>query len=106
MKLQINRRYIGAALALGLMLGFFLQEYVSSQPSGFIPVVAAGADLSAGTVLRPGNLQIIQWPREYLPTYTAETVKEVAGRVITQSVAKGEPVLLPKLAEPVMKEVL
>jgi pilus assembly protein CpaB len=103
---QIKKRYILAALALGLVSGFFLQEYVSSQPDSIIPVVVAGTDISAGTVLKSGNLQVMPWPRKYLPTHTAQTVKQVAGKVITQPVAKGEPVLLPKLAQPVMKEVI
>jgi Flp pilus assembly protein CpaB len=104
--MQIKKRYILATLALGLVIGFFLQEYVSSQPDSLIPVVVAGTDISAGTVLKSGSLQVVQWPRENLPTHTAQTVKQAEGKVITQPVAKGEPVLLPKLAQPVMKEVI
>ncbi len=104
--MKIKRRYMVAALVLGLMLGYCIQEYVFSLSHGVIPVVVAGADISAGTVLRPENLQVVQWSREYLPTHTAEKVKQVEGRVITQPVTKGEPVLLPKLAQPIMKEVI
>jgi Flp pilus assembly protein CpaB len=104
--MKIKRRYMVAALVLGLMLGYCIQEYVFFLSHGVIPVVVAGADISAGTVLRPENLQVVQWSREYLPTHTAEKVKQVEGRVITQPVTKGEPVLLPKLAQPIMKEVI
>jgi Flp pilus assembly protein CpaB len=104
--MQIKKWHILMSLSLGLMLGFFIQQYVASQPSGLIPVVVAGTDISAGTVLRPENLQIKGWPQDYLPTNTAEKVNQVEGLIITQPVAKGEPVLLPKLAQPVSKEVL
>ena len=102
--MKIKRWHIGATLILGGMLGFSLQEFLLSS-SHFIPVVVAGTDISAGTVLRPEKLQVIQWPREYLPTNTAKTINQVAGKVMTQPAVKGEPVLLPKLAEPVMREV-
>ena len=41
MAMQINKWQILTALGLGLMLGFSIQEYVASQPSGLIPVVVA-----------------------------------------------------------------
>ena len=104
--MQIKKWHILMSLSLGLILGFSIQEYVSSQPCGLIPVVVAGTDISAGTVLRPENLQVIQWPQDYLPANTAEKVNQVEGLIITQPVSKGEPVLLPKLAQPVRKEVL
>ena len=60
--MPIKKRYILSALILGLMLGYFIQDYVSSHPSDFIPVVVAGADISAGTVLRLENLQVFSGP--------------------------------------------
>ena len=106
MAMQIKKWQILTALGLGLMLGFSIQEYVASQPSGLIPVVVASTDISAGTVLRPENLQVMQWPQDYLPGNTVEKVKQAEGLIITQPVTKGEPVLLPKLAQPIRKEVL
>ena len=91
-----------AALTLGLLMGFLIQDYVSSEPQdmvqNLVPVVVAGVNLSPGRILRPEVLQVVQWPREVLPPQTAETVKQVTGRVVMTPVAKGEPILLPKLA--------
>jgi len=106
MRMRIKKWYIWGALALGLMLGFLIQECVSSQPSGLIAVVVARADISAGTVLRPGYLEVIQWPREYLPANTAEKVQQVEGQIIMQPVTKGEPGLLPKLVKTVKRKVV
>ncbi len=95
-------RHILVALALGLMMGFFIQEYVSSQDqikaNKMVPVVVADANISPGKVLRPEVLRVVQWPREVLPPQTAETVKQVVGRLLIAPVTKGEPILLPKLA--------
>ncbi len=91
-----------AALTLGLLMGFLIQDYVSSEPQdmvqNLVPVVVAGVNLSPGRILRPEVLQVVKWPREVLPPQTAETVKQVTGRVVMTPVAKGEPILLPKLA--------
>jgi hypothetical protein len=89
------------ALTLGLLLGFFIQDYVSSLPQSqgqkMIPVVVAGVNLSPGSVLQPEVLRVVQWPREVLPPQTAETVKQVTGRVVLTPVTRGEPILLSKL---------
>ena len=101
MKQQKRMWNILAALTLGLLMGFFIQDYVSSPPQSqgqkMIPVVVAGVNLSPGSVLQPEVLQVVQWPREVLPPQTAETVKQVTGRVVLTPVTKGEPILLPKL---------
>jgi Flp pilus assembly protein CpaB len=95
-------RYMLAALALGLVLGLIIQEYVSSQrlPAlpGMVPVVVSKFDLPAGSVLKPEFLRVVHWPQEVHPTQAAETVQQVAGRLVLAPVAKGEPILLNKLA--------
>jgi Flp pilus assembly protein CpaB len=101
MKGQINWRTILVALAMGLFLGYGLQEYVSSRPQEMVsqlaPVVVARMNISPGTVLRRGSLDVVQWPREFLPPQSATTIPEVEGRIVINFITKGEPVLLPKL---------
>jgi hypothetical protein len=91
-----------AALTLGLLMGFLIQDYVSSEPQdmvqNLVPVVVAGVNLSPGRILRPEVLQVVKWPREVLPPQTAETVKQVTGRLVLSPITRGEPILLPKLA--------
>jgi Flp pilus assembly protein CpaB len=93
--------YILMALTLGLIGGYFLQEYVSSQAQPVVQetvsVVVAGANLSLGSILRPQDLRVVQWPRQILPWQTSKTVKEVEGRQLIVPIMKGEPILLPQL---------
>jgi hypothetical protein len=101
MKGQINWRTITGALVMGLCLGYGLQEYVSSRPQEMVsqsaPVVVARTNISPGTVLRRGRLDVVQWPKEFLPPQSATTIPEVEGRMAINFITKGEPVLLPKL---------
>ena len=88
-----------AALTLGLLMGFLIQDYVSSEPQdmvqNLVPVVVAGVNLSPGRILRPEVLQVVQWPREVLPPQTAETVKQVTGRVVMTRWPKASPSCCP-----------
>jgi pilus assembly protein CpaB len=93
---------IVGGLALGLSLGVVIQAYAPPKNQNMVqnqvPVVVAGTNLVPGTVLRPGALQVVQWPREALPPHTLNTLKQVEGQVVTVPVTKGEPILRPKLA--------
>lgn len=100
--MKLHKRYILAGLALGLGLGFFVQEYFSSPDQSaakeLVPVVVADTDLGAGSILGPGVLRVVQWPRRILPPQTAGSVIQVTGRLVMAPITKGEPILLPKLA--------
>lgn len=95
-----------SGLAVGLCLGWVFQAYLpGANPGGnqaVVPVVVAAVDLRPGSVLRSESLQLVQWPRDAVPPHTLDTLKKVSGRIITTPVAKGEPILKPKLA-PVRK---
>jgi Flp pilus assembly protein CpaB len=106
MKEENRRWHILTAVALGLMLGFYIQDSVSSQQQSMAtPVVVAAADISPGTVLRPEILRVVQWPEQILPPNTIDSIQKLQGLVITVPLNKGEPILLPKLVQQVLKEI-
>ena len=109
MKEENRRWHILTAVALGLMLGFYIQDSVSSQQQSMappvVPVVVAAADISPGTVLRPEILRVVQWPEQILPPNTINSIQKIQGLVITVPLNKGEPILLPKLVQQVLKEI-
>jgi pilus assembly protein CpaB len=87
---------------VGLAATFTIHRYVSAKTE--VPKVAVGqvavaaADVSPGLALNAGNVKITSWPKEVIPPGTASTLKEVDGRVVRVEMAKGEPILLSKLA--------
>jgi Flp pilus assembly protein CpaB len=110
MKLENSRWHILTAVVLGLMLGFYVQDSVSSQQQSImappvVPVVVAAANISPGTVLRAENLRVVQWPEQILPPNTINSIQKIQGLVITVPVNQGEPILLPKLVQQVLKEI-
>ena len=60
--------------------------------------VAAGEPLEAGALLKPGNLQLVEWltPAPLVGGFTK--IEDVAGRTVLYPLAKGEPILDRHLA--------
>jgi pilus assembly protein CpaB len=87
---------------VGLVATFTVHRYVSVKTE--VPQVALGqvaiaaADVSAGLAFSAATVKIASWPKELIPPQTASTLKEVEGRVALVSMAKGEPILVTKLA--------
>jgi pilus assembly protein CpaB len=60
--------------------------------------VAAGKALDAGEMLKPGNLQLVEWPIQTPLTGGFAKVEEAAGRVVLYPLPKGELILERQLA--------
>jgi Flp pilus assembly protein CpaB len=109
MKAENRRWHILTAVALGLILGFYIEDSVSSQHQSMappvVPVVVAAANISPGTVLRAETLRVVQWPERILPPNTINSIQKIQGLVITVPVNQGEPILLPKLVQRTLKEI-
>jgi pilus assembly protein CpaB len=94
--------YIVLAGMVGLVATFTIHRYVSMKTE--VPKVAQGqvaiavADLSPGLAIAAGAVKIVSWPKELIPPATASTLKEVENRVALVPIAKGEPILVTKLA--------
>lgn len=82
--------------------------YGSVQKSGQVvsepiiettPVVMAVADLSPGKLIQSSQLEVIDWPSQYVPMGALQTPAEVADRIPRRSIAQGEPILDGMLLE-------
>jgi pilus assembly protein CpaB len=102
MILKRNHYYLIAAVLLGLLGVFAMQRFVSmktkvaAEPCS--QVVVAEADIASGTALRPGLLKAVSWPQRVCPPGVANSVNQLNDRVVAVPVAKGEPIILKKLA--------
>ena len=61
-------------------------------------LVVAEVDIAPGTALAGRVLRVATWPRDIIPPRAVSSVKELEGRVAQTPIAKGEPILLSKLA--------
>ncbi len=87
---------------LGLVATLAIHKYIKTKTA--IPVTATGqvavatGDISPGTALDSQLVKMDTWPQKLIPTKAASSFKELEGRVVKTPVAKGEPILLSKLA--------
>lgn len=98
---------LALALTSGLLAGYLALNFLQRQslrptaaaaqaPRG--KIVVAARDMPLGTVLKDGDLRLIDWPDEVVPAGFAATAAEVVGRGLITSVAANEPLLQAKLA--------
>jgi pilus assembly protein CpaB len=60
--------------------------------------VASGKALDAGELLKPGNLQLVEWPAATPLIGGFTRIDEVAARIVLYPLPKGEPILERQLA--------
>jgi len=109
---RIRNAIIIAVIGLGLIAGaiFFLTRIVQQSlapvtaPPPPTPVairaVVVTNDIAIGTVLREGDVAVIDVPVEIAPRNTLETVDEALGRIVKFQMVAGEMVLAHMLADP------
>jgi pilus assembly protein CpaB len=97
-------------LLLSIMSGMaaLIAYYGSVQKAGQVvaepiiettPVVMAVADLSPGKLIESSQLEVIDWPSQYVPVGALQTPAEVADRIPRRTIAAGEPILDGMLLE-------
>ncbi|MDX1623557.1 MAG: Flp pilus assembly protein CpaB [Gemmatimonadota bacterium] len=62
-------------------------------------VVVAAHDLELGTVLKPSDVRLVEWPAKSVPPGFATRVEDVVGRGVIQPVAINEPLIRSKIAK-------
>ena len=109
---RIRNAIIIAVVGLGLIAAavFFLTQVVQqslapvSAPPPPTPVairvVVVTHDIAIGTVLREGDVAVIDVPVEVAPRNTIETIDEALGRIVKFQMVAGEMVLAHMLADP------
>ena len=60
--------------------------------------VAAGKPLDAGELLKPGSLQLVNWPAATPLLGGFSKIEDLAGRIVLYPLPKGEPILERQLA--------
>src|SRR5271156_1174108 len=102
----MNAKRLTMALLISLLVSglftFWLSRRVAKAAHVAAPqkrfVVAANRTLTAGELLKPGSLHLIEWPVALPGSFTK--IEEVAGRVILYPLANDQPVLSIALAPP------
>jgi Flp pilus assembly protein CpaB len=64
------------------------------------PVVVAAHDLAAGTVLRPSDVELADWPPGQIPSRALRTVHQVVGVAVAAAMDRGEPVTAARMRGP------
>jgi pilus assembly protein CpaB len=104
----VNAKRLTTALIIALLVSglftFWLGKRISSsnhapRPSKRLYVGAARA-LEAGELLKPENLQMVDWPTSIGLVGGFAKINDVAGRTVLYPLAKGEPILDRHLAAP------
>ena len=102
MKLPPGSKYFLLAGVVGLAAVFLVHRFITSTMS--IPIipssqlVVAEVDIAPGEAMANRVLRVATWPRDIIPPRAVTSVKELEGRVAQTPIAKGEPILLSKLA--------
>jgi pilus assembly protein CpaB len=90
------------ALAVSGLFTFWLSRRVAKGVRVTVPLkqryVAASEALDAGELLKPGSLQLVDWPASSPLTGGFTKVEDVAGRIVLYPLPKGEPILERQLA--------
>jgi len=97
-----NRRgllFLGLAVLAGLAAVLLARDWLTREAPDIAmtvateSVVVAAVDLPAGTTLRERQFDIVEWPRDYLPTGVVGATNLVRDRVTRRAISAGEPLL-------------
>ncbi|KAB0649482.1 Flp pilus assembly protein CpaB [Burkholderia sp. AU33545] len=87
------------AMVAGLAAVVFASRWLMNTSSSSVTSVAvATTDLNLGEPLGPNQIRMVSWPSGSVPTGAFTDTKELEGRVVRTSLARGEPVIESKLA--------
>ncbi len=103
MKISTGLKYLILAGLVGLVAVFLVHAYINSKvprASALMTgeVVVAEIDIAPGTALSSRLMRVASWPRDIIPSKTVSNLKSLEGRVVQAAIAKGEPILLNRLA--------
>lgn len=98
--------FIALALVSGLLAGYLALSFLRNQPGRLAAaeptssgkVAVAAKDLPVGSVLKPEDVVMIDWPGNAVPAGYASNATAVVGRGLITSVSTNEPFLETKLA--------
>jgi len=89
---------VAAALGTAVLLTRYMDTRIAAVRVPTTKVVVAASDLAIATPLESGSLATVDWPRASVPLGTYSDPKELVGKVVNANIAKGEAILLSKVA--------
>jgi pilus assembly protein CpaB len=102
MKLPPGSKYFILAGVVGLAAVFLTHRYITSRTTVLAApsaqLIVADVDIAPGTALTGRVMKVATWPKDIIPPKAAITSKQLEGRVALAPIAKGEPIILSKLA--------
>ena len=98
------------AIGVGSVAAVLIQRVLNEQRPDLVgpkidttPVVVAKADLGLASELSTTQLDVVDWPTQFLPQGSFSKPKDLTGRVLRHAIAKGETIqelaLLPDGSE-------
>jgi pilus assembly protein CpaB len=85
------------ALIISGLFTFLLSRHVAKAARVAVPqkqlYVAASTSFEAGEVLKPGMLELVEWPSSTPLAGSFTKINDVVGRSVLYPLAKGEPIL-------------
>jgi pilus assembly protein CpaB len=102
MNLSKGTLFMVAAGVVGLLAMFTVHHYIAVRTQVAVKpmshLVIATADMSIGSIVTPTQVKAVSWPSDLVPPKALANLSDVEGRVLNESVSKGEPILMTKLA--------
>jgi Flp pilus assembly protein CpaB len=86
---RLLRRWIAVSLLLGGLVALFLPASARGAPG--TPTVVSARDLPAGTLLRTGDLKLVDVPDAVRPQGATGQAASVEGRLLVGAARAGEP---------------
>jgi len=86
-----------AAVAAWLASGYLQREINSVKAVQPQQLVVAADDIPIGATISRQQLKVAQWPKDSIPTGSAQTLEAVVSRVAVRAIAKGDAVTEQKL---------
>jgi pilus assembly protein CpaB len=101
-------RFLLLSVGCGLITMFAFRNYVSQTkvanlPTAVVvtePVVVAAFDLKAGVEIKSSQLEIKEWPVDFLPKGTFSGLEPIDKRIPKHTITAGEPILNHTLLPP------
>src|SRR5258707_9448221 len=93
-----------AYVSAGLLTWFLYAKAVAPQQEKMLRVVVATHDMPVGTLLRPTDVKIVNYPERDVPKHVVFDAKLATGRVLMVPLNQNEPVLDSKLSAPTSVE--
>src|SRR5437773_1613820 len=94
----------GAWVSAFLLTWFLYAKAVVPQQEKMLKVVVASRDMPIGTLLRPTDVKLVNYPEKDVPKGVVYDSKLATGRVLLVSLNLNEPVLAGKLSQPTSVE--